>query len=80
MAWLRKRRDGPIVLKGILNPMDAKKAVEYGMDGTVVSNYGAREQDGSAASLDMLLLIRAAAGNAKIDIFFDSGNHCAADI
>lgn len=79
LAFLREHWDGPIVLKGIQSVQDAKTAVEMGIEGIVVSNHGGRQQDGGAASLDCLVKIVKAVGN-DIDILFDSGVRCGADI
>ena len=49
LAFLRENWDGPIVLKGILHPDDARLATDAGMDGVVVSNHGGRQVAGSVA-------------------------------
>lgn len=54
LEFLKKHWDGPIVLKGIQTVADAKRAVEAGMQGIVVSNHGGRQLDGGVASLTML--------------------------
>ncbi len=54
LAWLRGLTRLPILLKGLLHPDDARKAVEHGMDGIVVSNHGGRQVDGAIGSLDAL--------------------------
>lgn len=69
----------PIVLKGIQTVRDAKKCVEMGVQGIVVSNHGGRQVDGCVASLDMLPEI-ADAVKGKIDILFDSGVRTGSDI
>ncbi|KAG7406925.1 putative lactate 2-monooxygenase [Fusarium oxysporum f. sp. rapae] len=79
IEFLKKHWDGPIVLKGIQSVHDAKKCVEVGVQGIVVSNHGGRQQDGGASSLGMLPRIVDAVGD-KLDIFFDSGIRCGADI
>nr|POE62509.1 putative lactate 2-monooxygenase pb1a11.03 [Quercus suber] len=79
LAFLQQHWDGPIVLKGIQSVVDAKKAVDAGVQGILVSNHGGRQQDGGAGSLDMLPAI-AAAVQGKLEIFFDSGVRCGADI
>lgn len=79
LQFLKENWDGPIVLKGIQSVADAKKAVEMGIDGIVVSNHGGRQVDGGVSSLGMLPRIVDAVGD-KIDIFFDSGIRCGADI
>lgn len=70
---------GPIVLKGIQTVEDAKKSVELGVQGIVVSNHGGRQVDGGVSSLGVLPRIAEAVGDS-IDIFFDSGIRCGADI
>jgi isopentenyl diphosphate isomerase/L-lactate dehydrogenase-like FMN-dependent dehydrogenase len=71
--------DGPIVLKGIQTVSDAKRAVEAGVQGIVVSNHGGRQVDGGIGSLDVLPEIAYAVGE-KLEIIFDSGVRCGADI
>ncbi|NUR90506.1 MAG: alpha-hydroxy-acid oxidizing protein, partial [Nonomuraea sp.] len=54
LALLRSAWPGPIVLKGILHPDDARRAADAGMDGVIVSNHGGRQVDGAVAALDAL--------------------------
>jgi isopentenyl diphosphate isomerase/L-lactate dehydrogenase-like FMN-dependent dehydrogenase len=54
LQFLRDLTDLPILLKGIVHPKDAKKAVDHGVNGIVVSNHGGRQVDGAIASLDAL--------------------------
>jgi L-lactate dehydrogenase (cytochrome) len=79
LAWLRERWSGPIVLKGIQHPGDARRAIDAGMDGIVVSNHGGRQVDGAIASLDALPSIVDAAGD-HLAILFDSGIRTGSDI
>ncbi|MET9227546.1 lactate 2-monooxygenase [Lentzea sp. NPDC003310] len=79
LSFLREHWDGPIVLKGIQHADDARKAVEYGMDGVVVSNHGGRQVDGAVGSLDALPSVVEAVGE-QIDVLFDSGVRTGADI
>ncbi|MFD4676916.1 lactate 2-monooxygenase [Lentzea sp. NPDC058450] len=79
LSFLREHWDGPIVLKGIQHADDARKAVEYGMDGVVVSNHGGRQVDGAVGSLDALPSIVEAVGE-QVDVLFDSGVRTGADI
>ncbi|KAG4413682.1 hypothetical protein IFR04_013186 [Cadophora malorum] len=79
IAHLRKHWDGPIVLKGIQHPGDAKLAVQHGVDGIVVSNHGGRQLDGAVGSLEMLPEIAEAVGD-KLTILFDSGIRGGVDI
>jgi isopentenyl diphosphate isomerase/L-lactate dehydrogenase-like FMN-dependent dehydrogenase len=79
LSFLREHWDGPIVLKGIQHVDDARKAVEAGVDGIVVSNHGGRQVDGAVASLEVLPEIVRAVGE-DIDVLFDSGIRTGADI
>lgn len=79
IKFLQEHWDGPIVLKGIQSVADAKKAAEVGVQGIIVSNHGGRQQDGGVSSLGMLPRIVDAVGE-KIEVFFDSGVRCGADI
>ncbi|MEU7481890.1 lactate 2-monooxygenase [Lentzea sp. NPDC042327] len=79
LAFLREHWDGPIVLKGIQHPDDARKAVESGMDGVVVSNHGGRQVDGAVGSLDVLPAVVEAVGE-QVDVLFDSGIRTGADV
>ncbi|HVL94264.1 MAG TPA: lactate 2-monooxygenase [Solirubrobacteraceae bacterium] len=79
LAFLRERTALPILLKGILHPDDARRAIEAGMDGIVVSNHGGRQVDGATATLDALPAIAAAVEN-RIPILLDSGIRGGADV
>jgi len=79
IAFLKKHWDGPIVLKGIQTVEDALKCVEVGVEGIVVSNHGGRQQDGGIAALTVLPEIVEAVGD-KLEIIFDSGIRCGADV
>src|SRR5262249_60314688 len=61
VAWLRVATRLPLVLKGILHPDDARRAVEHGADAIVVSNHGGRQLDGAVASTTALPGAREAA-------------------
>ncbi len=78
IAFLRQHTTLPIVLKGVLHPEDATRAVELGMDGVVVSNHGGRQIDGEVASLDALPGVVAAVAG-RIPVLFDSGIRSGAD-
>ena len=68
-----------LVVKGILNPADAVRAAEIGVDGIIVSNHGGRQLDQAPASLDALPAIKAAVGD-KLTVMLDSGVRRGADI
>jgi lactate 2-monooxygenase len=78
LPWLRERTKLPILLKGVLHPDDAAKAVEHGMDGLVVSNHGGRQVDGSIATLDALPAVIEAV-DGKVPVILDSGVRGGAD-
>ncbi|KAG9694133.1 FMN-dependent alpha-hydroxy acid dehydrogenase, partial [Aureobasidium melanogenum] len=79
LEFLKKHWDGPIVLKGIQTVADARKAVEAGMAGIVVSNHGGRQHNGGVSSLGVLPRIVDAVGD-KLDVLFDSGIRSGVDI
>ncbi|MDR8394267.1 lactate 2-monooxygenase [Aliifodinibius sp. S!AR15-10] len=79
LSFLRGITDLPILLKGILHPDDARKAVEYGMNGVIVSNHGGRQVDGAIPALGALPSITTAV-DGEIPVFFDSGIRTGADI
>ncbi len=72
LPLIRANWEGPILLKGIQSPRDARLAVEHEIDGIVVSNHGGRQVDGAIASLDALGPIVKAVGE-KMPVLFDSG-------
>lgn len=76
---LRDRWPGKLVLKGILHPEDAERALALGADGIVVSNHGGRALDSSVATLTALPQIVAAVGG-KMTIFLDSGVRRGSDV
>ncbi len=79
LAFVREHTSLPILLKGVLHPADAKRAVDEGIDGIVVSNHGGRQVDGSIATLDALPDIVDAVDD-QIPILLDSGIRGGADI
>ena len=72
LPLIRANWDGPILLKGLQSPRDARLAVRHKIDGIVVSNHGGRQVDGAIASLDALPPIVKAVGD-KMPVLFDSG-------
>lgn len=79
LGFLREHWQGNIVLKGIQHPDDARRAVDSGMDGIVVSNHGGRQVDGAIAALETLPGIAEAVGD-RIEVLFDSGVRTGADV
>lgn len=72
VAEMVEQWDGQFCIKGIMSVEDAKKAVEVGCTGIVISNHGGRQLDGSRTSFDQLEEIVAAVGD-DIDVILDSG-------
>ena len=79
LEWIREFWDGPMVIKGILDPEDAKDAVRFGADGIVVSNHGGRQLDGVLSSAKALPSI-ADAVKGDIKILADSGIRNGLDV
>lgn len=69
----------PIIVKGILNPYDALKAIECGVSGIVVSNHGARQLDGVPSTIDMLEpIVKVVKG--RVPVFLDGGIRKGTDL
>lgn len=79
LPFLRARTKLPILLKGILHPDDARRAIDAGMDGVIVSNHGGRQVDGSIATLDALPSVVAAV-DGRVPVLMDSGIRGGADV
>lgn len=79
LEWIRDFWEGPMVIKGILDPEDARDAVSFGADGIVVSNHGGRQLDGVLSSARALPAI-AAAVKGKLSILADSGFRNGLDV
>jgi len=72
IEWIKSLWGGPLVLKGILDPEDAKIAAQSGADAIVVSNHGGRQLDGAVSSIRALPEVAAAVGD-RIAVWFDGG-------
>ncbi len=79
LAFLQEHTDLPVVLKGVLHPDDARRAVELGVDGLIVSNHGCRQVDGSVAALEALPDVVEAVPDG-FPVLFDSGIRTGADV
>ncbi|MGE0755604.1 MAG: alpha-hydroxy acid oxidase [Pirellulaceae bacterium] len=77
--WLRGITKLPLLIKGVLRPDDAAKAVSLGLDGIVVSNHGGRRLDGMPATIDMLPGVAAAVGQ-RAAVLMDSGIRRGTDV
>jgi isopentenyl diphosphate isomerase/L-lactate dehydrogenase-like FMN-dependent dehydrogenase len=84
MSWkdvdvLRKIWSGPLILKGILHPEEAKTAADRGIDGLIVSNHGGRQLNGAPASIDALPAVIEAVGD-RIPVLIDGGVRRGSDV
>ncbi|ELV09125.1 FMN-dependent L-lactate dehydrogenase LldD [Wohlfahrtiimonas chitiniclastica] len=79
LEWIREFWDGPMIIKGILDPDDARDAVSFGADGIVVSNHGGRQLDGVLSSARALPPI-ADAVKGDLKILADSGIRTGLDV
>ena len=79
LAWLKSLAKVPLVLKGILDPEDAERAVAEGADGIIVSNHGARNLDTAVATADALPEIAAKVGG-RIPVLVDGGIRRGTDL
>src|SRR6266699_2444069 len=79
LKWIREAWNGPVVIKGIHTPEDARRAVDMGADALVVSNHGGRQLDGVAPTLRVLPEVVAAVGD-RIEVLLDGGIRRGSDI
>jgi L-lactate dehydrogenase (cytochrome) len=77
--WVRKLWPGKLVLKGVLDADDARRAADLGADAIVVSNHGGRQLDGAPATIAALPRIVDAAGD-RIEVLFDGGVRSGQDV
>ena len=84
MSWrdvdeLRRIWSGPLLLKGVLSPVEAREALAHGVDGLIVSNHGGRQLDGAVSSIEALPgVTQAVAG--RIPVLLDGGVRRGADV
>jgi L-lactate dehydrogenase (cytochrome) len=79
IEWLRRIWNGKLLIKGVLEPGDARDAVEVGADGVVVSNHGGRQLDGVQSSIAKLPGVVAAVGH-QTEILLDGGVRSGVDV
>lgn len=79
LDWLRRLWEGPLLIKGVLHPDDAREALARGIDGLVVSNHGGRQLDGAASTIGALARVLDAV-EGRIPVFVDSGFRSGLDI
>ena len=79
LAWLRGLWKGPLLLKGVLHPDDARLAIDHGVDGLIVSNHGGRQNDASPSAITALARVLAAV-DGRLPVFMDSGIRRGGDV
>jgi L-lactate dehydrogenase (cytochrome) len=79
VAWIKERWGGKLILKGILDPEDARRAIDTGADALIVSNHGGRQLDGASSSIAMLPKIVDAV-NGHMEIHVDGGIRSGQDV
>ncbi|WP_144630958.1 alpha-hydroxy acid oxidase [Bordetella genomosp. 13] len=79
VRWLKKQWGGRLVVKGILDPDDARRAVDAGADALIVSNHGGRQLDGASSSIRELPAVVRAVGD-HAEIYFDGGVRSGQDV
>ena len=79
LEWIRDFWKGPMIIKGILDPEDARDAISFGADGIIVSNHGGRQLDGVLSTAQALPPIMQAVGN-DLKVLVDSGIRSGLDV
>ncbi|HEV7468484.1 MAG TPA: pre-mycofactocin synthase MftD [Pseudonocardia sp.] len=79
VAWLREQWDGPFMVKGIMHPDDARRAVDAGATAISVSNHGGNNLDGTPASIRVLPGIAEAVGD-QVEVLLDGGIRRGSDV
>lgn len=79
VEWLAAEWGGPLAVKGVMTPEDAKRAVASGATGILVSNHGGRQLDGAPAPIDQIGLVRDAIGDGP-DLICDGGVRRGSDV
>ena len=79
LAWVREHWDGKLVLKGVLDPDDARAAADHGVDGIVVSNHGGRQLDDTPSTVRALGPVVEAVGD-QLEVLVDGGIRSGLDV
>ncbi len=79
LVWIREQFGGPVIVKGILTPDDARRAVSFGASAVIVSNHGGRQLDSVPPTFAVLSDVVAAVGN-QVDVLVDGGIRSGADV
>jgi L-lactate dehydrogenase (cytochrome) len=79
VAWVREHWDGRLIVKGVLDPEDARRAVDAGVDGIVVSNHGGRQLDSVPSTVRALPAVADAVGD-QVEVLVDGGIRTGLDV
>lgn len=79
IGWIKAAFGGPVIIKGIQNPRDARRAVDVGASAIVVSNHGGMSVDGTPATMRTLPAVLDAVGN-EIEVLLDGGVRRGSDV
>jgi L-lactate dehydrogenase (cytochrome) len=79
LAWIRANWSGPLILKGVLDPEDAREAADLGADGVIVSNHGGRQLDGVPSTARALPAVAEAVGD-RLTVLADGGVRSGLDV
>jgi isopentenyl diphosphate isomerase/L-lactate dehydrogenase-like FMN-dependent dehydrogenase len=76
---IRRYWSGPLILKGVLNPQEAREALSHGVDGVIVSNHGGRQLDGAASGIEALPAVVSAL-SGRVPVLVDGGVRRGSDV
>jgi L-lactate dehydrogenase (cytochrome) len=79
LEWLRELWKGPLAVKGVMHPDDARRAADLGADAVVVSNHGGRQLDATAPTISVLPDVVAAVGE-RVEVYLDGGVRRGTDV
>lgn len=79
VKWIKERFDGPVIVKGVLDPADAQAAIDNGADAIIVSNHGGRQLDGAPSTIRVLPEIVDKVGH-KTEVYLDGGVRSGQDV
>ena len=79
VEWLAREWGGPLAIKGLMTPEDAKRAITSGASGVMISNHGGRQLDGTPAPIDQIAAVRETLGDGP-DVICDGGIRRGSDV
>ena len=79
VEWLAREWNGPLAIKGLMTPDDAKRAIASGATGVMISNHGGRQLDGTPAPIDQIAAVRETLGDGP-DVICDGGIRRGSDV